>query len=218
MFVAFAAIVAVVAVLGHLQEKKRREALQATAASLGLGYRPEKDRDLPSRYRFLDKMRTGSNRYASNLFAGTYKAFDINAFDFHYETHSTDSKGHRRTHHHHLAYYVLGLPRAFPEVTIGPESFLSKIAQAVGFDDIDFESHEFSRTFCVRSKDKKLAYDVCNARMIEYLLANPDLTIELEEDILALVFNGKMKPEDVGPRLDRLVAVRERIPNYLFAS
>ena len=39
-----------------------------------------------------------------------------------------------------------------------------------GYQDIKFESAEFSKTFCVRSPDKKFAYDVCNAKMMEYLL------------------------------------------------
>ena len=50
----------------------------------------------------------------------------------------------------------------FPELRIAPEGLLSKIAEALGEDDIQFESAEFSGAFRVRSKDKKFAYDVCN--------------------------------------------------------
>jgi hypothetical protein len=39
-----------------------------------------------------------------------------------------------------------------------------------GYGDIKFESAEFSKTFCLRTPDKKFAYDACNAKMIEYLL------------------------------------------------
>jgi hypothetical protein len=105
----------------------------------------------------------------------------------------------------------------FPELTIGPEGFFSKIAQAVGYDDIDFESHEFSRKFCVRSKDKKFAYDVCNAQMIEYLLTNPDLVIEIERDSLAVSFNRRLAPENIESNLNRLIAVRSLMPDYLFS-
>jgi hypothetical protein len=119
-----------------------------------------------------------SNRYVFNTLS-RLPGHGVTAFDYHYETHSTDSKGHRQTHHHYFSCFLLHLPRSFPELVIAREGFFSKVAQAFGYDDIDFESHEFSRKFCVRSPDKKFAYDICNARMMEYLLANDDLTIEL---------------------------------------
>lgn len=91
---------------------------------------------------------------------------------------------------------------------IGPEGFFSKIAQAIGFDDIDFESHEFSRQFCVRSSDKKFAYDFCNARMIEYLLAHPRLTIEVENHALAVCASGKIEPDQIQTSLEQLTGPR----------
>jgi hypothetical protein len=117
-----------------------------------------------------------------------------------------------------LSFFVLHLPAAFPELVISSEGFFSKIAQAFGYDDIDFESHEFSRKFCVRSKDKKFAYDVCNARMIEYLLANDDLTIEIENDVLSISFGSRLKPEQIEPNLNRLIEIRSLMPTYLFSG
>ncbi len=210
-------LIVVGAVLGHLQAKKRREAMGVLAMRLGLRFDPSKNRDIARRFQFLDKLRQGSNRYAFNSLAGHYQNHDISAFDYHYETHSTDSKGRRQTHHHYFSFFVLGMPASFPELTIGPEGFFSKIAQAVGYDDIDFESHEFSRRFCVRAKDKKFAYDVCNARMIEYLLANPDLMIEIELDSLAVAFKRRLSPDQIEPNLHRLIQVRALLPDYLFS-
>ncbi|UCD49146.1 MAG: hypothetical protein JSW27_16625 [Phycisphaerales bacterium] len=217
IIVAIVALIIVGAIMGHIAAQKRREAMFALAHRLGLRFDQSKDRDLARRFQFLDKLRQGSNRYAFNTLSGSYQDHDVTAFDYHYETHSSDSKGRRQTHHHYFSFFVLRLPTTFPELTIGPEGFFSKIAQAVGYDDIDFESHEFSRKFCVRSKDKKFAYDVCNARMIEYLLANPDLVIEIELDSLAIAFNRRLKPEQIEPNLQRLVAVRSLMPDYLFA-
>ena len=211
------ALIIYLAYFGHLAAKKRREAMLALAARLGLHFDPSQDRDLARQYRFLDKLCSGSNRYAFNILSGRYKDSDVTAFDFHYETHSTDSKGRRRTHHHYFSFFILNLPRSFPELKIGPEGFFSKIGQALGYDDIDFESHEFSRKFCVRSGDKKFAYDVCNAQMIEYLLSNTDLTIEIEDNALAISFGSRLKPEQIEPNLERLVKIRSLMPNYLFS-
>ncbi len=214
-------IVAGVAVLGVLSwqaEKRRREALREFAAQNGFEFRPDKDRALAGRLGFLDKLARGSNRYAFNVMRGRRRSFDFTLFDYHYETHSTDSKGRRQTHHHYLWCGVLALPRAFPELLIAPEGIFSKIAQSLGYADIDFESHEFSRRFCVRSRDKKFAYDVCHARLIEYLLERPDTSLEIDADALATARSGRMRPGDILAVLDLLADVRELMPDYLFGE
>lgn len=200
--------------LNYWFEKKRREAMAALAASLGLRFSPEKDHAI-QHFMFLDKLAQGENRYAYNVISGAYRGHEVLVFDYHYETHSTDSKGRRQTHHHYFSFFILFLPKPFPELTIAPEGILSKIAQAFGYDDIDFESAEFSRKFVVRSKDKKFAYDVCHARMMEYMLANTDLNLEIESTALAMAFASRLSMEQIKPNLERLVAIRELMPAYL---
>jgi hypothetical protein len=160
----------------------------------------------------------GSNHYAFNVLSGQYQNHKVHVFDYHYETHSTDSKGRRQTDHHYLSCFVLRLPRVFPELTIVREDWLSKVAQVFGYDDIDFESAEFSKSFCVRSKDKKFAYDICHAQMMEYLLANRDLNVEIENNIVALVFGAQLSVPQIEANLQRLIEVRSRIPEYLFTQ
>lgn len=196
--------------------KKRREAMGLLAEKLGLRFSAERNYQMADRYAFLDKLRQGSNRYAYNIMSGDFQGHDIAAFDYHYETHSTDSKGRRQTHHHHFSFFILTLGRSFPELTIAREGLLSKIAQAVGYDDIDFESHEFSKKFVVRSKDKKFAYDFCNSRMIDYLLGHPDINIEVDQNSLALGFTSRLKVEELEPHLSQLVKIRSLMPDYLF--
>lgn len=216
--VVIVAVIIIGIIAGAISAQKRREAFGQLAARLGLRFHQGHDRDLARKYKFLDKLRQGSNRYAFNILSGNYKEHDIMVFDYHYETHSTDSKGHRQTHHHYFSFFMLHLPISFPELKIGREGFFSKVAQAFGYDDIDFESHEFSRKFCVRSGDKKFAYDICNARMIEYLLANDDLTIEIEDNILAVSFDRRLAAEQIEPNLERLIHLRGLMPGYLFSG
>jgi hypothetical protein len=211
-------LIAVVAVLSYLSAQKRRQAMLDLVARLGLRFDPQKDWGLADHYGFLNKLRAGSNRYVFNRLSGAYQGCDVTAFDYHFETHSSDGKGHQQTHHHYSSCFLLQLPKSFPELTICREGLLSKIAQAFGYDDIDFESHEFSRKFCVRSPDKKFAYDVCNARMIEYLLANDDLTIEIDQNVLALTFDSRLDPARIEPNLNRLVTLRSLMPDYLFSG
>lgn len=216
IFILFGALVIVAAVCAARAARKRREELSALAARLGLAFNPENDRDLAARFGFLDKLAQGSNRYAFNVLSGHFQEQPVLVFDFHYETHSTDSKGHRHTHHHYFSCFVLLLPSSFPELRITREGLFSKIAQAFGYDDIDFESAEFSRCFCVRSKDKKFAYDVCHPQMMEYLLANRDLSVEIEARALALAFDSRLSAAQIEFNLQRLLEIRSRLPDYLF--
>lgn len=196
---------------------KRREAMSELAKMLNLVFRPDRDRTLASRFQFLDKLAQGSNRYAYNVMSGHYQGHPIMVFDYHYETYSTDSKGNRRTSHHHFSFFILRFEARFPELVVSQEGFFSKIAQFFGYDDIDFESAEFSRKFVVRSPDKKFAYDIINARMIDYLLDNQDLQIEVDQDCLALFFHRCLSCEAIEPNLRRLVQVRELFPDYVFS-
>jgi hypothetical protein len=216
LIIAVGSVVAILAWCSHMANVKRREEMADIATRLALRFRPEKDRNLATSYKFLDKLRQGSNRYAYNIMSGTYREHPVLMFDYHYETRSSNGKGNSTTHHHYFSCFILILGRAFPELKIGPEGFFSKIAQAFGFDDINFESHEFSRQFCVRSSDKKFAYDFCNPRMIEYLMRYPGITIEIENQALAVCTSGTIAPSLIKAGLDQLIELRERMPDYLF--
>ncbi len=205
------AIIVVVGVFICISARRRREVMASVAARLGLSFDPTKNRQITRRYNFLKKLRKG---YAYNIISGSFRGYDVTVFDYHYET----GKDKDHLHLDDFSLFILHLPAVFPELVIGPEDDFSKIAQAVGYDDIDFESHEFSRKFCVRSADKKFAYDVCNARMIEYLLANRDFSIEIEDAVLAIWFNRRLAPESIEPNLNRIITVRSLMPDYLFSG
>jgi len=211
----FLAIIAVVGIIGYLQEKKRREAFLALARELGLSY-DARDYSIPQRYRFLDALRQGSNHYAFNVLRGQFEGYPVQAFDYHYETHSTDSKGRRQTHHHYFSYFILEQGKEFPELRIYPEGLLSKLGQMLGYADIDFESIEFSKAFCVRSADRKFAYDICHPRMMEYLLAHRELSLEIEARCVAMSFNRRLNVEEITSRLAQLVDIVNLFPEYLY--
>jgi hypothetical protein len=208
-------IVAISAIYCMIQARKRLEGLFELAHRLSLNFSAAEDYELADRYRFLKQLAQGENRYARNVLSGTYQQNQVLAFDYHYETYSQGKNG-RQTHHHWFSFFILTLPAVFPDLTIRRENFLTKVAEAFGYQDIKFESAEFSRAFCVRSPDKKFAYDICNAQMMEYLLANRDLSIEIENQVLALAFDRCLAVEQIEFDLQRLVEIRSRLPEYLF--
>lgn len=217
-FLALLLLMAALAVWAGYQEKKRQEALAAAVMRLGMRYSPEKDQALAQAHEWINVLCRGEDRYTFDVIQGFYRDQQVLVFSHHYEVESTDSKGRRSTSHYYHNVYSLGLPRDVPQLTIVREDFLSKVAQVFGYDDIDFESHEFSKTFCVRCKDKKTAYDVCHPRAMEFLLENRDLNIEMEGNRLAFVFQGKVKTEELEGNLLRLVRFRELMPGYLWQN
>lgn len=216
IFIGFIVLIGTVAYFGHLQAKKRREAFQLLAAQLGLRFYPQKDYSFARRFGFLEHMDDGHQRYVFNRISGQIEGQEAHVFDYHYETYSRDSKGRRTTNHHYFSIFTLSLPASFPELHIEREGFFSKIAQAIGFDDIDFESLEFSKRYKVRSRDKKFAYDFCHAQMIDFLLRQEDLIIEVEGNTLALTFKGKLSVKAIRPNLERILKIRSLLPDYLF--
>ena len=52
--------------------------------------------------------------------------------------------------------------------------------------------------------------------MIEYLLENRDLQVEVEHDSLGLFFGKCLAPDAIKFNLDRLIDIRELIPDYVF--
>jgi hypothetical protein len=217
--VALLGIAAVASIIWNAaRTRKRQQELFELSVRLGLDFNPGENPVLPIEFGFIDQLNRGDNRKAFNVLSGTLQGRNVVAFDYHYETHSTDAKGNRHKTDHYLSVAVMRLEADFPKLTIAHEGLLSKIAQAFGYADIDFESAEFSRAFCVRSPDKKFAYDVCNARMIEYLLANRDIHLAMELHALALLSDAQLPAAQIELFLQRLLDIRGRMPDYLFVK
>lgn len=209
---------AIWATLGQKREARRR-ALELENLSTRLGFesfRPDRDAAFAMGWGFLNRLSRGDERYAFNILRGTHHERALFVFDYHYQTGSGKS-----TQDHTLTLLMLVCKEVFPEITIAPggETMLAKMASALGGgDDIKFESAEFSRKFCVRSKDKRFAYDVCNPQMIDYLLANPDLQVEIQGPVILLAFEPPLSVGLIEFNLQRLIEIRTRLPEYLFAN
>ena len=210
MFLAFVCLAGFILWIGFMNARRRRLACEAVARQLGLRFRPGRDKKLPARLRFLNDLAQGHSRYALNIMEGTYKDHAVTGFDFHYTTGSG-----KNSQHHSMSFFLLHLEKDFPELRVYPENFLSKIGQALGYADIDFESIEFSNAFTVRSRDKKFAYDICHTRMMEYLLRHRSLAFEIEGRCLAIPAARLLAPEDIPGGFELLIQLRSLFPAYL---
>lgn len=175
--------------LSWLAEKKRQEALAGLAKELGLRFDPGVDYDHDDEYAQFEIFRRGHARVARNTLHGSITLFDqgcdLVAGDYRYKVTSGSGKN-RSTSTYHFSYLIVHLPWDAPPLLIRPEGVFDKIKGAFGFDDIDFESAEFSRKFYVKSDDKRFAYDVLHPRMMELLLAAKPPMIDVEGGALCL--------------------------------
>ncbi|GAB4313987.1 MAG: hypothetical protein Kow0059_05470 [Candidatus Sumerlaeia bacterium] len=212
---AFAVFVVGLLVVSILQSIRRRKELAAWAAANGLSFSAAHEYGVEGRHPGFRCLRRGSNRFAYNLLRGTWRSRPFEGFDYHYETYTTDSKGRRQTHHHHFSCVVLGSPVPLKPLFIRPEGFWDKLAEFVGADDIDFESAEFSRTFYVKSPDRRWAYDVIHPRAMEFLLAQPRFSIEFDAGAVIAWLDRRFSPGEFAAAADVIHGLLERLPGYL---
>jgi hypothetical protein len=199
--------------------ERQKKAMAAKASELGMRLSGGLPSHLLYVTRHLNELDvSGDNRYAFNIMDGEYSGHPVFVFDYHYRTKGDWFWAPSWRKPNYVCVALVDLEKHFPELIIGPEGggLFDMIAEAFGGGDIDFESHEFSEAFDVRSKDKKFAYDFCNAQMIDYLLANKDLSLEVDQKVLAVGSKGMHNVNKIESRLQKLAEIRDRMPNYLF--
>lgn len=210
----------IAAVYGHRLEQQRREALSALAASLGWRFDPSKDTRHDDEYAHFEIFRRGHSRAAYNTLTGSVeidgRAYAAKMGDFTYKVTSSSGKTTTTTTYN-FSYAILHLPfRGVPDLLIRREGIFDRIAGAIGFDDIDFESEEFSRRFCVKSSDKRFAYDVVHPRMMEFLLASDDRAIDIKRGRCCVADGSKRwEPERFRAELEWLRRFFDLWPDHL---
>ena len=197
----FVLVLAVLAYFSHQANKKRLAAIRSVATSLGWQFTEERDYDHDQRFQQFSLFQRGSSRYAYNTLSGSLETslgkHPAQMGDYHYTTRSTDSKGKSKTTHHRHSYLLVEIPLAgVPSLTIRPEHFFDRVGSFFGFDDIDFESAEFSDKFHVKSQDKRFAYDLIHPRMMEFLMERRGPTIDMQRGYLCVQEGGIWRPEE----------------------
>ncbi len=234
IFALFAALIVVGVVWGIVAAKKRREALDALAQELGLAFSADdplkgqafgrsqgflaglfgsERKGLPGRFGQFGALSQGDSHRGYNVMRGELGGRQLTAFDYQYDT---GSGKNRSTHHLSAAVVTLGC--RFPELVIRPENLFDKVAAVMGLDDIDFESHEFSKRFYVSCRDRKLAYDIVTTEMMSYLLAHRGWSIELDGADVMIWTGRTWKPEEFRAGLAVLQGFLDRVPRFVWKA
>jgi len=205
------------AIFSIVQENKRarerREALTKFAAENGWSFNPETSRTIDDEFRDIGLFRRGSNRYGENFIRGEHHGCGLLMFDYHYETESGTGKDRKTTHHR---YGIVMLRPSFPlkPLVIRPEGLWDKITSAFGWDDIDFESAEFSRRYHVSGPDRRWAFDVLTPRTMELLLSRENVTLCMSDTQFMYSRSGRLSPDTMRDAMSLCAAVLDGIPAF----
>jgi hypothetical protein len=207
------AIAIAAAVWSARMRDKRRQEMAGWAQANGLKFLPAKDHSVWLRYQAFKCLQRGENRYAYNIMLGTVGERVTCGFDYHYETHSTNSKGQRQTHHYHFSALVVDANLPLKPLFIRPEGFFDKVTEFVGFEDIDFESAEFSQKFFVKAPDRRWAFDVLHQKTMELMLAYPRFHIEFQGTQVIAYYNSKtFSPGEFSSALKVVTGILDLLP------
>ncbi len=218
--VGYLLVVAIVAGIGlilwysYYRKQQRREGLASFAAQ----YQMEYSRQDP--FGLLDHdfrlLRMGDGRGCENVLSGSWQAMPVREADYWYYTESKDSNGRTSKSYKYFSVVIADLDGMLPYVSIQKESLFTKLADHLGFHDLDFESDDFNREFQVKAEDRQFAYKLIDARMIRWLLSTGGtFGFECRGENL-LVYCHRLKPTALVPLFGTAKAFHDHVPSLVW--
>ena len=155
--------------------KERREALQLAAQQMGWPFMPEAAMNaIP----YLDRFQLfsrGHSKKILNMIYGQMNEARVSLFDY---TYTIGYGRNRQTYFQSVVYFES--PRlSLPSFTLSPEGWFTKVATALGYQDIDFEHRPlFSKKYLLRGPDEQAIRQAFNDQILAYYEANQGLSTD----------------------------------------
>jgi hypothetical protein len=195
-------------------KQRRIKGLAAAAVQLGLEFSQEDPFGTLSEP--FQLFRKGDGQGVENVMWGTWQGIDVRQFDFWYYEESTDGQGHRSKTYYRFNCVQCPIDAVCANLTIDHENPFSRLADALSFHDIEFESEVFNRAYNVKCSDKKFASDFVDPRMIKWLMKHGDgYSFEACADRL-LVAHHRLQPLELIPLLGTAQGFSKAVPRVVF--
>ncbi len=188
--------------------RKRREALQAWAQEHGFHF-IEKDAGLHAQFARFSPFGTGTSRICRNVLDSVHDGHPVRLFQYEYTVQNGKSS---TTYVNRVA--AVRMAESGRDLSIQKEHFGHKLVDALGGEDIDFESDEFSRTFWVKCKDRRFAYDILHPRMQEWLLESGRRHWQWQDGTLLIYETGRLEARWLDGLLGQVFGFIERLPRH----
>jgi hypothetical protein len=116
---------------------------------------------------------------------------------------------------HSVAAVLLEMPFGL-DLSIQRETAGHKLVDALGGEDIDFEDDRFSRTFWVKSSDRRAAYAVLHPQTLQFLLdRGTEWTWHWLGGKLMMARPGKLQPSECEALVAQAAAFDALLPRHL---
>ncbi len=179
----------------HRAAKKRREGFIAIAESMGLACSPEGDSELLQKFSNFNLFSQGRSRSMKNVIQGDSGEVNIAIFDYEY----TIGSGKNQRSHRQSVVSLHSPQIQCPDFTMRPEGMLDKIGSALGFQDIDFDTHpKFSKMFVLKSSNETATRAFFTAKVLEFFETKQGISVEAATGSLFFYRPSRqIKPEEV---------------------
>jgi hypothetical protein len=204
------------------RERQRVAGLGRWALANGFFFDLRDPWNLDYRYNGVAEIGRGHDRYA---FETLTRESPVPAalFQYHFktwETRTVTRNGRTYTEQyeetHWRRYLIVELGVLFPQLFLRAEGWFDKVAGFVGFDDIDFESEEFSKRYFCKSEDKQFAYAVIHPQMMEWMMQR-QFEGELKQGLLVMSLGGRPHtPEGCQEAWANATGFINRIPDFVW--
>ena len=188
------------------RRRRRKKALLRWARANGL----ERVFDPPDMWAVcpgLQCLSIGTPRVDVDMMKGRWRGHEIVVFEHSYGSGRVSWQ---------FGAVVVNVGRPLRPLLIRAEGFKDRVLASLGYEDINFESDEFSRRFYVQGPDRRWAYAAIHPRMMELLLAvDCPFGIEFGETHLIVCGHCHMMPKEFAVLADVAVGIVDLLPEHL---
>ena len=190
------ALVAGIVIWQIRADRQRTELLRTVAQTMGFSYEETFDADaLTQLAGAMPVMNRGHSRKIQRMMRGKLADRDAAIFDYRFTT------GGGKSSHTHLQTVVL-FPdpvTGLPDFELSPENFLHRVAEAFGYQDLDFpENEEFSKLYLLRGPDEPAIRKLFRSDVLAFLGGAPRWHVQTHGGRLAIFREGKFtQPADM---------------------
>ncbi len=179
----------------YFYERKRSEALQATARSLGLSFEKSSNIDIEQRFGSFNLFSEGRRKKIRNCISGKLDDADVMVFGYSYRV----GTGKNSSTHRQTVVCFKSRKITLPAFELRPEGLFHKIAGVFGYQDIDFSSYpDFSKSYLLRGNDETSIRKVFSPMVISYFEKNKGLSVEVNGDTLICYRQSKrVRPTEI---------------------
>ncbi len=211
----FAVAIILVVVLTLYRRKRaqaRLQIMQGAAAQLGWTFCAEAPWNyIPGLDRFT-LFTQGHSKHIKNMMYGEAKGTKAAVFDYIYTTGS----GRSSATFYQSVVYLEPANLNLPYFSLRPESFMSKVLSAFGYQDIDFgQRPEFSRQYILRGQDEQAIRRTFNDGLLAFYESYPGTSTDGGGNQLFVYRGGyRFQPQEIRSYIGLGLEVMNLLPRY----